>query len=281
MHHHLSIKWVYVLLCVGFSLYAWHANANANVIDERIEDGIADNSATLQLFAEEWPPYHYQKHDKIGGLNYEVVAQICRRAQVECDFTLIPWPRAYRMARQTEQSGVFSTMQSPERLPLFHWVGPIAAPAISLYQLSGDKDASALLNSEDRTLRIGTIRDTQERRILFSEKPHLRQKNLPEFLNQNTVYEALFVGRVDLVLGNKLSLLHYLNTNGLNYDRVQLVEAPGRSTEGTYLALNLSVPRVIVVKLNQALRAMKSEGQLAVLQKQYCLTLANEAQCAE
>ncbi|MDP5143625.1 hypothetical protein ORJ00_12795 [Rheinheimera baltica] len=80
----------------------------------------------LTLYTEHFPPYSYVKSDTVTGLNTELVRLTCEKAQLQCDFVLYPWLRAYEAATKNPQGALYSTSRNPLREPLFKWVGPLA-----------------------------------------------------------------------------------------------------------------------------------------------------------
>ncbi len=49
------------------------------------------------------------------------------------DISFLPWARAYKYAKERENSGIFSMVRIPSREADFQWVGPIETVNIGIY----------------------------------------------------------------------------------------------------------------------------------------------------
>jgi len=82
----------------------------------------------LHLLTEENPPYNFTDPStgKLSGLSGDFVPLMMREAGIAYDIQVLPWNRAYQMAQTEPDTCVFVANPTPERLPLFKWVRPIA-----------------------------------------------------------------------------------------------------------------------------------------------------------
>ncbi len=107
-------------------LLALMCAANAGALAE-------ERSEVLHLFTEPFPPFsmttdgsaHASSADQITGFAAETFKELMRRAGVASTLQLVPWKRAYAQALEHPNNGVFPTFRTPERDPLFLWVGPL------------------------------------------------------------------------------------------------------------------------------------------------------------
>ena len=61
---------------------------------------------------------------KVVGIATDKVRAAFERAGLPYTIELLPWKRAYAAAYQRPDACVYSTARTPERDPLFKWVGP-------------------------------------------------------------------------------------------------------------------------------------------------------------
>ena len=87
---------------------------------------------TLHLVTENYPPFNMSidgadsaKESKIIGISTEIIQELFKRAKIKYTIQLYPWKRAYWMAKNKANHGVYSTTRTPERENLFKWVGPL------------------------------------------------------------------------------------------------------------------------------------------------------------
>ena len=86
------------------------------------------------LLTENFPPFNmavddknFARDDGIDGISADIVREMFKRAGIDYTLTLrFPWDRLYRLTLDKPNYGLFSTTYTPERQPLFKWVGPLA-----------------------------------------------------------------------------------------------------------------------------------------------------------
>lgn len=90
----------------------------------------ADN---LTLLTEEYPPYNMSGKDGAVGLSTEIVRELMKATGTEYSIAVYPWARAIALARTQVNTCVFSMSRTPEREPLYKWVGPLVANEWTLF----------------------------------------------------------------------------------------------------------------------------------------------------
>ena len=109
------------------------------------------------LLTENFPPFNmavddknFARDDGIDGISADIVREMFRRAGIGYSLSLrFPWDRLYRLTLDKPGYGLFSMTYTPERVPQFKWVGPLAdtswvllAPAGSKIAVKNLKDAA-------------------------------------------------------------------------------------------------------------------------------------------
>ena len=114
------------------------------------------------LLTENFPPFNmavddknFARDDGIDGISTDIVREMFKRANIEYTLTLrFPWDRLYRLTLDKPNYGLFSTTFTPERQPLFKWVGPVAKTGWVLLAAPGNNIALKDLKSAGQ-YRIG------------------------------------------------------------------------------------------------------------------------------
>ena len=81
--------------------------------------------AELRLLTEQAPPTSFLRDGQPEGYAVEVVRELIRRTGSQARIELLPWTRAYFLAKSEADTGLFSVVRTAEREALFQWVGPI------------------------------------------------------------------------------------------------------------------------------------------------------------
>jgi polar amino acid transport system substrate-binding protein len=194
------------------------------------------------------------------GIGADTVREIMGRANIEHTIELLPWKRAYTAALERNDACVFSTTRTPEREPLFKWIGPIGEAD---WVLMGRADRKLHLNSlEDaRNYRIGTYngdaRDQYLRARGFKVDPAPN-----DLLN----LRKLMADRIDLWAasirrgGMTLASMGYA-------DKVVPVFVFNRIR--VYLACNRAIPDAMSARMETAYDAMARDGTLERILHRY------------
>lgn len=81
---------------------------------------------------EEYPPFNYSENGKACGVSVDILVGIFKRMNLSVDLpaiTVSNWATAYEITLNTPGTMLFSMVRTPQREPLFKWVGPIAPHA--------------------------------------------------------------------------------------------------------------------------------------------------------
>ena len=219
------------------------------------------------LLTENFPPFNmaadgknYATDHNIGGINADIVRELFKRAGIDYSLTLrFPWERIYNQVLAQPDQGLFSTTFTPEREPLFKWVGPLASTGWVLLAPPGSTLKFSSLE-QAREYRIGAYKDDAVSQNLesqgFAPVNSLRDKeNVGKLLK----------GQIDLwattdPVGPYLAKQEGVSglTTALRFNDAQL-----------YLALNKQTPDEVVARLQKALDEMKQDGAIDAIMRNY------------
>lgn len=224
---------------------------------------------SLSIYTEQFPPYNYLHDNKIVGINLDIIKRACDIADVDCTFKLYPWLRAYKAALHYENSGVMSTSRSEEREQLFQWIGPLVYSKNYFYKLAS-RDDIQVDTAEDLlkytvSAQIGDIYQDVLLDLGFEN-----DKNLLQVSSKYRGVKLFYEGKLDLLIATDKTIEHKLGKYG--YDSSELVPVfplTFPKSKGNYLALNKSVPKSVVEKLQKAVDQLRETGEFETISNQY------------
>ncbi|MFD2206353.1 substrate-binding periplasmic protein [Kiloniella antarctica] len=211
------------------------------------------------IYTENFPPYNYQVDGKLQGLSSQMIQKMAHEIGVEPSISFLPWARAYKYAKERENSGIYSIVRIPSRESDFHWVGPIETVNMGIYtsELSGDEyfgENEERLGQAKIAPSIGVQRGGAAEKILTS----MGFKNLDHSETTRKAILRLINHRYELLAldGNYLQFI--LEAESIPLTRIRRVADIG--TFDLYLAFSRSTPIEVVKKWQQALDIIRSRS---------------------
>jgi polar amino acid transport system substrate-binding protein len=227
------------------------------------------NKPVITIYTEQFPPYNFSNKGQLQGINLDITRALCERVNVDCQFELLPWSRAYYLAQKNKASGLISTARSPEREKLFQWVGPLLSSRTFFYRLASNNHINPTGLSQMSDFTLGLSRGDVYEQLVY-DIGFERDKNLLNFAHHYEYINLFFKNKIDLILGSESTLDYQLQQYGHGSSEVvKLLELPVNKLKGNYLAFNKSVPKEIVNKFNQELVALKKIDDLEVFRERY------------
>ncbi|QYF94725.1 ABC transporter substrate-binding protein [Massilia sp. PAMC28688] len=214
----------------------------------------------LHIVTESSPPSAMMGEHGITGFATDKIRMMLERAGVDYDIDMVPWKRAYLTAQTRGDTCVYSTTRVPEREALFKWVGPT------------HENDWTLFGRADRNYYITTIEDARRYRIGAYNSDVRSEALIAQGFIVDTVQDKLsnprklLVNRIDLWASSMRVGSSIVAENGWTGKIVPVLTF--RRTD-LYLACNRSVPDVLIIRMNAALRAMNSEGISAAIERRY------------
>jgi polar amino acid transport system substrate-binding protein len=214
----------------------------------------------LLITTESSPPSAMKGETQVIGFATEKVRAIMERVGIDYEIEIMPWKRAYTLARHQADTCVYSTTRVPEREALFKWIGPT------------HENDWTLFGRADRNYHIATIEDARQYRIGAYNGDVRGDALMAQGFNVDMVQDRLAnarklqVNRIDLWATSVRVGSAIVAENGWG---AQIVPVLTFKRTELYLACNLALPDALVVKMNAALRAMNSEGVSAAIERKY------------
>ncbi|WP_252274216.1 substrate-binding periplasmic protein [Pseudomonas subflava] len=217
----------------------------------------------LRLLTEQAPPTSFLRDGEPDGYAVEVVRELVRRTDSEADVELVPWTRGYYLARHEPNVALFMVVRTPEREPMFRWVGPILRGTTRFYSL---KDSGLRVDSLDAAARAGTLA-LPKQWYTYETLERLGFTNLHGVPSPKHMVDMLKHGRVKLIATEDLTLREELALGGLRVDDVQGHFAFMQSDY--YIAFSPLTPPEQVDAWQRQLEAMRADGSLQRLRQRW------------
>jgi polar amino acid transport system substrate-binding protein len=220
----------------------------------------AEAPSALHLTTETSAPYSMREGDRVTGIGTDMVRAILERSGIAYSIDVLPWKRAYTQALERSDGCVYSTTRTPEREPLFKWIGPIGE-AEWVLMARADRKLNLQTLDDARPYRIGTY-NGDARDVYLRE----RGFHVDPAPNDLTNPRKLMLGRIDLWAastrrsGATLERLGYAGkiVPVLVFNRIHI-----------YLACNRAVPDELVMRMNGAVEAMERDGSARAILRRY------------
>ncbi|MBI4806408.1 MAG: ABC transporter substrate-binding protein [Desulfovibrio sp.] len=217
-------------------------------------------SVKLMPLTEELPPFNFMTQDGARGISTDILRLMIEHSGLEDqteEIQVQPWARAYNTVRNKPCTMLFSVTRTPERDPLFKWVGPIISNRNSLI---ARKDKHIRLHSVEDAQKhtLGAIRDYAPTQLLLSGGyPADKIETTPDAKSNLIKLEK---GRIDLFVYNEVAFQWMVAKHGLNKNDFETVFV---LHEGQlYYAFNKDTPDSIIAKLQSALDSLKKSGDV-------------------
>lgn len=151
---------------------------------------------------------------------------------------------------------VLGLAKSQDNLGRYRWAGPIIRQRTVLWARAGEMEALRS-RADIGAARLGAVRGTLIAREL-AEQGYV----LDLSANDETALRKLMAGRIDLLANNERALLDLLASIPQPHPRVVLVL---KSATIGYVACHPDTPSQQLLKLDQAIAALKREGRYQLL----------------
>ena len=219
-------------------------------------------AGSITAVTEEMPPFNYTEDGRITGFSTEIVKEVFRRADIQAEFRVYPWKRAYEIALKQPNTLIYSIGRNPDRENRFKWVGVIAPVNIYFCKLADRDDIVIETVADAGKYRIGAVRDDYTTQYLESQ-------GLSDALDISNSYllnvRKLLGGRVDLICVDELTLASHIRAEAAagrkaSMDGVEKALLLEDISTGMYMAFSLGTPDATVERCRTVLAEMKADG---------------------
>ena len=227
---------------------------------------LAQNKTAPVLFLyceDDKPLQFYDENKKLTGLTVEVVQEIQRRLGNKDRIQVVPWSRGIDKLNKEANSFLFTMARTPEREPLYQWIGPIMFIEYGLYVKA------------DSTIKINKLEDAKKIGLIGVYRDDIRDQTLSKlgFTNldrANSVassFKKLMIGRIAAYADAKKGVPITANLAGYQASDVKL--AYDLFKNPLYIAVSKNTDPAIVAQWNKTLEDMKKDKSFLKILKKY------------
>ncbi len=211
------------------------------------------DSANIQWYTEDYPPFNYQSQGQLHGLAFNVLRTAYQNLDWHMDASnimLTPWPRAYKAVQQQENSCVFSMTYTESRAKLFNFVGLVIPNTVAVIAHKNSGISIEQLK-RDKTLTFGVVKNDIGHQSLLDF-------GIPEsqFVYLKTGLELVRMvdyKRVDLIAYGDAIARYQFKRAKIDPHNYRLLLPLLESKLG--YACNKSVPQTLLQRLDKAIKA--------------------------
>lgn len=218
-----------------------------------------------QVVTEEWAPYNYVENSQLTGMTTEIVRAIMAQTGDDFEVVLQPSMRATQILRTRPKTIMYSLFRTPEREPLYKWVGPIVEESIHAYQLA---DAPPITSLE-QLLRAPQV-TTRHAGLVPQMLQSLGFNNLDKSATESKLlYRMLLAGRTNIIVGDTDAGVAYYSRQ-LKIPAGKLRRIPIELYRSSlYIAFSPDSDEQLIAKWTNALEQLRRSGELARIQQRY------------
>lgn len=230
----------------------------------------AHAATSITCVTEENRPVNFLENGKVTGFSTEVIEAVLKEIDVQCDFQLMPWARAYTTAMHSENVLIFSILRTPEREQLFKWVGVVSPPDSSYLFALRERNLKISSLSDALKYKIGTINGDAREQFLES-KGFVKGLQLHSNALPKTTYEKLKLGRVDLWAMSEIVALDLVRREGGDPEHVlvRALHLNEMGNGGSYMAFGPKSDEQLVERFRRGLETVKARGIFTTLYKKW------------
>jgi polar amino acid transport system substrate-binding protein len=239
--------WLIIALILAMALTACSSPGKTSTVE-----------GDLSVITEEYPPYNFTDKDgNITGQCTDIVRAIMNSTGKQIPIETMPLDEGIRLAEKGPGIVIYSLNRTPQREPLFQWVGPISNYEQAFYTKKGS------------AITIDSLEDAMEKGVISVYKGDAGAqflasqgfKNLNESLTDIEALNKLMDGTAQLWLGNKKGLEITCEKAGVNPGDLELLPVVVIQAD-LYIAFSEDVPEGTVNAWQNALDTVKTERDI-------------------
>ena len=216
----------------------------------------------LDIVTEDYPPFQIvEENGEVSGEYAEQVRKLLDLANIPYRIRVLPWARAYRIAKDKPNTCIFSIVKETFREKSFLWVSLLGSTVGTFYTSKEQVDNVKLTSIEDAYNYVIAVQRHGVTTELLQRRGFLFQHHLLDVTDWHQSIHLVEKGRANLVVSNKAIIEYYLKELGMPLDTlVPLIDYVDISDAKQYLACNLQTDPDYIERIRRADKAIKREG---------------------
>ncbi len=211
------------------------------------------NGTQIKVVTEEAFPLQYSEEGVIKGPTTQIVKQLLTQSKLSFDLNIMPWARAYEMAKQKPNTLIYSIARTQSREEQFHWIGVVSRYEYYLYTTKEFAENHVINEQTMKQFRIGSVRNSATFQYLHEQEfEHVFAVSSPD---QN--FEKLIKRRIDMFPASRSAFEASCNNLREDCDRFIPVIPLGLPPVNLYVAMNKETPIELVNKLKSTFQSIQ------------------------
>ncbi len=225
---------------------------NAAVINHKLP-----NLPEISVVTEYLAPYQIKNSDgSLGGMATEIMHALFSQLGEQPIVHVMPWPRAYAMAKNNKNTLIFSIAHTPARSKQFQWVGRIMEEKLYFWSLKNTFNQPITEIKQLENYRVAASRHSNVAQYLldnaFSKVSQVTKED------QNML--MLYKNRVDLIVATEFTLQKRALKLGLDFQQLKpLIEVKALNNDLSF-AFSHNTSAEIVAHFKAAYKQLEQQG---------------------
>ena len=232
-------------------------------------NAIGKEHSKLRVLTEVLPPFQYiNAEGELTGYSVVITKELLKRAGIEAELEVFPWPRSYRLAEQNENVLIFSIARTKQREQNFHWIGSLFRESYSFYALDAPLTKTITQLEELKPYVIAVNRSSPNDQFLtLNEFPSIQRT-----ADMEQTVRMFYAKRVDLLFGGILGIMEQAKNQQQDTGRlVKIFDVPELHSE-LFIAMSINSDPALITKLTNEYQSMIADRTIARLQNAWRLS---------
>jgi polar amino acid transport system substrate-binding protein len=220
----------------------------------------------LKVVTEYLEPYQIKNLDgSLGGYSTEVVEALFQQLNIKSNIRVMPWARAYKIAKEEKNVLIYSIAHTNERDNLFQWVGSFTKERLYFWGIKAKFPVPVRIEALLKGYTIAASRNSNISDYLIAHNFF----NIYPITIEDQGMEMLFRHRVDLIVETELNAKHRAKKLGLDFDEMIKIKEIEALNNDLSLAFSFHSDPLLVLAFQNAFKNLKISGTLNKLKNKW------------
>jgi polar amino acid transport system substrate-binding protein len=172
----------------------------------------------ITVVTEYLAPYQIRNSDgSLGGMATEIMYALFKEVGEDPIVHVMPWSRAYAMAKKNQNTLIFSIAHTAARSEQFQWIGSIMEEKLYFWSLTKQFNEHIVNIKQLKDYRVAASRHSNVAQYLIEND----FTNINQLTKEEQNMLMLYKKRVDFIVATKFTLQKRAQKLGVNFDEIQ------------------------------------------------------------
>lgn len=220
----------------------------------------------IKVVTEYLEPYQIQNPDgTIGGFSTEVVLALFKEAKRTADISVMPWARAYEMAKLQTNTMIYSIAHTKHRDSQFHWVGSLKKERLYFWGLKKHFPHPISTLALLKGYKVAASRNSNVAQYLVDEKFF----NIYQLIKEEQNMLMLYRERVDLIVATELTLRNRAKRLGLDFNNIVKIKEAKELNNDLSIAFSKNTDAELFNHFKLAFDRIENKGTIQNLRRKW------------